>query len=53
MQIDTLTKRVDAGMTAEQVELIVQEEMADGVNKVTTSTGFTFNQEGLTIKRVT
>ena len=51
VQIDTLTKRVDAAMTAEQVELIVQEEMADGVNKVTTSTGFTFNQEGLTIKK--
>ena len=50
-QIDTLTKRVDAAMTAEQVELIVQEEMAGGVNKVTTSTGFTFNQEGLTIKK--
>lgn len=50
-QIDTLTKRVDATMTAEQVELIVQEELAGGVNKVTTSTGFTFNQEGLTIKK--
>ena len=33
------------------MELIVQEELANGVNKVTTSTGFTFNQEGLTIKK--
>ena len=33
------------------MELIVQEELASGVNKVTTTTGFTFNQEGLTISK--
>ena len=33
------------------MELIVQEELASGVNKVTTTTGFTFNQDGLTISK--
>lgn len=33
------------------MELIVQEELAGGVNKVTTTTGFTFNQDGLTISK--
>ena len=37
--------------TSNQVELIVQEELAGGVNKVTTTTGFTFNQDGLTISK--
>ena len=33
------------------MELIVQEELSSGVNKVTTTTGFTFNQDGLTISK--
>ena len=49
--IDELTSKVNASMTSDQVELIVQEELSDGVNKVTTSTGFTFNQDGLTVSK--
>lgn len=50
-EIDNINQKVNASITSDQVELIVQEELAGGVNKVTTSTGFTFNQEGLTIKK--
>lgn len=50
-QIDTLTKRVDAAMTADQVEIAISQELEKGVGKVTTSTGFTFNEDGLTVSR--
>ena len=48
-EIATLTQRVDATMSAEDVRLEIQSELNDGVTKVTTNTGFTFNDEGLTI----
>lgn len=50
-EIDNITEKVNASITSNQVELIVQKELAGGVNKVTTSTGFTFNQDGLTISK--
>lgn len=50
-EIDNINQKVNASITSDQVELIVQEELADGVNKVTTTTGFTFNQDGLTISK--
>lgn len=49
--INKLTKRVDAAMTDEQVKLEIQKELANGVDKVTTKTGFTFNEEGLNISK--
>jgi hypothetical protein len=49
--LETLTQRVDAAVTAEDVKLIVQSELENGVNSITTTTGFTFNQEGLTVNK--
>lgn len=49
--ITSLTNRVDATMSAEDVKIEIQKEMANGSNKVTTSTGFTFNEGGLTIDK--
>ena len=49
--ISTLTQRVDATVTAEDVQIAIQSEMSNGVSKVTTTTGFTFNDEGLTISK--
>lgn len=49
--ITSLTNRVDATMSAEDVKIEIQKEMANGSNKVTTSTGFTFNESGLTIDK--
>ena len=49
--IVTLTNKVEATMTSEAVDLKIQSAMADGVNTVTTSTGFTFNEAGLTVSK--
>lgn len=49
--IETLTNKVNASLTAEQVKIEVQKELANGVNKVQTSTGFTFDSEGLTVSK--
>lgn len=49
--IETLTQKVEATVTSEEVKLEVQKQLENGVDSVTTSTGFTFNQEGLTIQK--
>ena len=49
--IDTLHKEVQAKMTSDQVSLAIKQELDNGIDKVTTSTGFTFDQEGLTISK--
>ena len=49
--INTLTNTVDAKMTAEDVSIAIQKEMANGVDKVITSTGFTFDEKGLTVSK--
>ena len=50
-QFETLTNKVDATMTSEQVQLAISTEVAKGASKVTTSTGFTFDDNGLTINK--
>ena len=50
-QFETLTKKVDATMTSEQVQIKISEALENGVDRVTTTTGFTFNDEGLTISK--
>lgn len=49
--IETLTQKVEASVTADQVEIQIQQSLQDGIDSVTTSTGFTFNEEGLTIEK--
>lgn len=49
--VDSLTQRVEASVTADEVQLQIQQEMQNGINKVTTSTGFTFDETGLTIEK--
>lgn len=50
-EMATLTTQVNATMSAEDVKLEIQSELANGVNSVTTSTGFTFNEEGLSVEK--
>lgn len=50
-ELVTLTKKVEATMTSEDVKLEIKSELSNGVDKVTTATGFTFNEEGLTIAK--
>lgn len=46
-----LSKTVSAKMTSEEVTIAIQNELANGVSHVKTSTGFTFNEEGLTVSK--
>jgi hypothetical protein len=50
--METLTKQVNASMSAEDVRLEIQTEIQNnGASKITTTTGFTFNEEGMTISK--
>ena len=49
--LDTLTEKVEAAITAEDVQLKIEKELENGIGKVTTSTGYTFNDEGLTVSK--
>lgn len=49
--LGTLTQEVSAKITADEVNLSISTALENGVNKVETSTGFTFDDDGLTISR--
>lgn len=49
--VNSIASSVEAKMSAEDVTLQIQTELSNGVDKVTTSTGFTFNEEGLTVSK--
>lgn len=49
--VTELAKKVQTAITAENVSIAIQEELSNGVNAVTTTTGFTFDNEGLTIEK--
>ena len=49
--IETLTSKVEAAITEDDVTILINKELDKGVDKVTTSTGFTFNEEGLNISK--
>ena len=49
--INTLTSKVEASMSAEDVRVEITKQLDNGVDKVITSTGFTFDEEGLTVSK--
>ena len=49
--MNTLTQKVEAAITAENLTIEVQKELANGVSSVKTTTGFTFDDEGLTVSK--
>ena len=49
--VSQLSERVNLALTSDQVEIAVEKKLADGVKTVTTSTGFTFDEEGLTVSK--
>lgn len=49
--IETLTNKVNAQITSEDIQLQIESAIGDGVDKVTTSTGYTFDEEGLTVSK--
>lgn len=50
-EIETLNQKVSQTVTPENVQIIVKEQLSGGINEVTTTTGYTFNAEGLTITK--
>lgn len=49
--IETIAQKVETSVSAEDVAIEVQKQISDGVNSVTTTTGFTFNENGLTVSK--
>ena len=49
--LQTLTNEVETKVTAEQLSIAVKEGIGNGVNKVSTTTGFTFDSNGLKINK--
>ena len=49
--LETLTKSVEAKLTDEEVTIKITEALSNGVDKVETSTGFTFDDTGLTVSK--
>jgi prophage DNA circulation protein len=49
--ITTLTSQVEAKMTAEEVTIAIKRELIDGVDSVKTTTGYTFDEKGLTVSK--
>lgn len=49
--VSNLDSQVSAKMSAEEVQIEIEKQMVNGANKVITSTGFTFDNEGLKITK--
>lgn len=49
--IETLTKSVDAAISAENIKITIQEELNKGTTKVITATGYTFDEDGLRVSK--
>jgi uncharacterized protein YehS (DUF1456 family) len=49
--IAELSSRVSATITADELSIAVKKELANGVEKVETSTGFTFDSDGLMVSK--
>lgn len=50
-EIETLTSKVNSAMTADEIKFEISQELSNGINKVNTSTGYTFDDTGLTISK--
>lgn len=48
---ETLTNTVSSKISSSDLQIEVQKQLANGVTSVTTTTGFTFNQDGLTVSK--
>lgn len=50
-EIADLKKQTEQIITPEEIKLTISQELSNGVDKVRTATGFTFDDEGLTISK--
>ena len=49
--ISSIQNQVNLAMTSDDVKIEIQKEMSKGANKVSTSTGFTFDDNGLKVSK--
>jgi hypothetical protein len=49
--VEKLAKEVNLKMSSEEVEIAISSSLENGIDKVTTSTGFTFDSKGLNISK--
>jgi hypothetical protein len=49
--VEAINREVSAKMSAEDVQIRIDQSLENGVDKVVTSTGFTFNEDGLTVSK--
>ena len=49
--VEEVTSKVETIITPEEMEIAIKKEIDNGVDKVTTKTGFTFNEDGLTVSK--
>lgn len=50
-ELSDMSSRVDMTVDADDVSIIINERLADGVDSVTTSTGYRFDSDGLNISK--
>lgn len=52
-ELETIRNKVETTLSAEDIQIKIEEEISnmEGTESVTTTTGFTFNDEGLTISK--
>lgn len=49
--LETITKQVETIITPEEMQIAIKNELDNGVEKVITQTGFTFDEVGLTVSK--
>lgn len=49
--LQELTEQVSLSLTSDQVNIAIEKKLSEGVETVKTSTGFTFDEEGLTVRK--
>lgn len=49
--MERITKQVEAQITAEDVSFQITTALSNGIDKVETTTGYTFNEDGLTVSK--
>lgn len=49
--VDMLSKEVSAKMSEEDVTILIKSSINEGADSITTTTGFTFNEDGLNISK--
>lgn len=47
----TITKSVEAILSSDKFEILVKEILNNGIDEITTGTGYTFNSDGLTVSK--